>query len=79
METELTAIIAWCDGKEKGIYEVVTEKDFDNCENLPEYPVTYSSNDPVDGFIVHGPGPRYFVSKWLCEEGMKVKIDFLSV
>ena len=70
----VTVIVAWCDGLEKDIYEVETEEDFDNCENLPEDPVTYSSHDSVDGFIVHNPGNRYFVSKSKCGEGLKVKM-----
>ena len=76
MLTKLTAIVAWCDGQEKDIYEVETEEDFNNCQNLPEDPVTYSSNGQVDGFIVHGPGDRYFVSKSQCTEGLKVKFWF---
>ena len=74
--SDLIVIIAWCDGLETDIYEVETEEDFDNCKNLPEYPVTYSSNNSVDGFIVHGPGPKYFVSKSKCKDGLKVKIVF---
>ena len=77
VETEITAIVAWCDGQETDIYEVETEEDFTKCENLSEDPVTYSSNRDVDGFIVHGPGNRYFVSKSKCGDGLKVKIVFV--
>ena len=77
VETGITAIVAWCDGLKTDIYEVETEEDFDKCENLPNDPVTYSKNHHVDGFIVHGPGNRYYVSKSKCEEGLKVKIVFV--
>ena len=51
--TDLIVIIAWCDGQETDIYEVATEEDFDNSENLPEDPVSYSSNGSLDGFNLY--------------------------
>lgn len=69
-------MVAWCGELQADIYEVQTEEDFHNCENLPEDPVNYPSHEDVDGFIVNGPGHRYFVSK-KCQEGIKVKIEFI--
>ena len=75
--SNLTAIVAWCGVGQTDIYEVESEEDFNNCENLLEDPVTYSSHDSLDGFIVHNATEyKYFVSKSKCNEGFKLKIRF---
>ena len=78
VRTNLTVMVAWCGTLEADIYELQTESDFNNCENFPEDPMSYPRRlrrNQVDGFIVTGPGHRYFASK-KCQDGVKVKIDF---
>ena len=75
-----SAIVAWCEGFNTvtDIYEVKTKDDFDNCTNLPEYPVHYSQEYEVEGFIVQltrDVQKRYFVSKSQCKNGFKFEIS----
>ena len=78
VSSNLTVLVAWCGGEEQqaDIYELQTEADLSHCENFPEVPLTVSSTNDVNGFIVTGPGARYFASK-KCEEGFKVKIEII--
>ena len=56
VRTNLTVMVAWCGDQQKGdIFELQTEEDFDNCENFPLHPVSFPSQNSVDGFIVAPP------------------------
>ena len=73
-----TAMVAWCKEVDaRDIVEVSTEADFTECRNLPSSPVLLGTEGGLDGFLVRrGQRPRYFVSRDLCREGLKIKIDF---
>merc|ERR1712227_246380 len=71
------AVVAWCSGKntETDIYEVYSYEDFKHCTNHSDYPVHYSQDNDVEGFIVRprtSPLVRYFVSKSKCKSGLKL-------
>ena len=73
------AIVAWCTVSypDPDIHEVFSLEDFDNCENFSDYPVHFTNDYDVEGFIVRpsiSPLVRYFVSRSQCNAGLKVKI-----
>lgn len=72
-------VVSWCSEQVTDIYEVKTFDDFQTCSNIPNEPVAFPAydNGGVEGFIVgvETGERRYFVSKSLCKEGMKVQIE----
>ena len=72
-----SAMIAWCTDQEMDIYEVFSEEDFNNCNNLSENPTHYSKDYEIEGFVIRPTNAtRYFVSKMMCGDGFKVKVTF---
>ena len=74
-----TAIIAQCteENSVMDIYEVLDEKDFLECSNIPEHPAHYSNENLIEGFVVpFTKQPRFYVNKKLCDKGFKVKITY---
>ena len=76
VRTNLTVTVAWCPQQDQvEIFELQTAEDFHNCQNFPDDPMSFPSQDDFDGFIVAGPETKYYASN-KCKEGFKVKIDF---